>query len=54
VTAAIVDLQREPIPTAATPDPTGLAHTYSILVAGHTITYEIMEAMRAVRVLAVE
>jgi hypothetical protein len=54
VTAAIADLQHEPIPTAATPDPTGLAHTYAILVAGHTLTYEIIEAMHAVRMLAVE
>jgi len=54
VTAAIVDLQREPIPTAAVPDPTGLEHTYAIQVAGHTITYELMEAIRGVRLLAVE
>jgi hypothetical protein len=54
VTAAIADLQREPIPTAAVPDPTGLAHTYAILVAEHTITYAVMEAIRGVRILAVE
>ena len=54
VTAAIAALQRVPVPHSAIPDPTGRAHTYVITVADHTITYEILEQRRLIRILTIE
>jgi hypothetical protein len=38
----------------ATPEPTGKQNTYVITVADHTVTYELIEQDRIVRILTVE
>jgi mRNA-degrading endonuclease RelE of RelBE toxin-antitoxin system len=54
VTAAIRELQRIPLPYGASPEPTGKPNTYVITVADHTVTYELAEQDRIVRILTVE
>jgi hypothetical protein len=54
VTSAIRALQRIPLPYGASPEPTGKPNSYVITVAEHTITYELIDQDRIVRILTVE
>jgi hypothetical protein len=54
VTAAIRALQRTPTPYVASPEPTGRPHTYTLIVADHTLTYQVNEESRVITILLIE
>jgi hypothetical protein len=53
VTAAIMALSNNPLPVPAFPAP-DLEHTYVLPVAGHYVTYELMESKRIIKILVIE
>ena len=54
VTAAIRALQHISLPYGASPEPTGKLNTYVITIVDRTVTYELIEQDRIVRILTVE
>ncbi|HMN26574.1 MAG TPA: hypothetical protein PKE45_00360 [Caldilineaceae bacterium] len=54
VTAAIRALAHTPLPDIASPEPTGKPNTYVMTVAGHIVTYELIEEGPIIKILLIE